>query len=132
MSAFLKLIGTAQNPCPEPYTKKYVDFSRNPRQVKPRDRLVLYAAGGRKRIFAIAEVMSGVYDAGSDYGGRWPHRVDIRYIVNMPASKGVHINEVSTSARDLLRSIGRQSYIRLSSEEYERAVAKLREVGDAE
>jgi len=132
MSAFLKLIGSADNPCPEPYEKSYVDFSRNPRQVNPGDHLVLYAAGGRKRVFALAEVLSGVYDAGSDYDGRWPYRVDVRYLVNVPASKGVHINEVSTPARDLLRSVGRQSYIRLSPEEYERAAVRLQKIAGTE
>jgi len=128
MSAFLKLIGSAENPCPEPYDKKFVDFSRNPRQVQPGDHLVLYAAGGRKRVFAIAEVTSGVYDAGSEYGRRWPYRVDIRYMVGpLLASEGVHINEVSTPERDLLRSVGRQSYIKLKPEEYERAAAKLQQ-----
>ncbi|MDQ3743941.1 MAG: EVE domain-containing protein [Acidobacteriota bacterium] len=128
MSAFLKLIGSAENPCPEFYEKSYVDFSRNPRQVQPGDHLVLYAAGGLKRVFAIAEVMSGVYDAGSDYDGRWPYRVDIRYIVGpVPASKGVHVNEVSTSERDLLRSVRRASYLKLSPEEYEQATAKLQQ-----
>jgi hypothetical protein len=52
--------------------------------------------------------------------------VDIRYLVNVPASAGVHIDEVSTSERDLLRSLMRASYIELSPEEYERAAAKLR------
>lgn len=127
MSAFLKLIGSAEHPCPEPYVKNYVDFSRNPRQVQPGDHLVLYAAGGRKRVFAIAEVMSGVYDAGSDYDGRWPYRVDIHYLMSVPVSEGVHINEVSTSERDLLRSVRRQSYLKLSPEEYERAAVRLRQ-----
>jgi hypothetical protein len=96
------------------------------------DHLVLYAAGGRKRISALAEVVSGVYDAGSDFDGRWPYRVDVRYLVNVPAREGVHINEVSTPARDLLRSVGRQSYIRLSPEEYQKAASKLQEVAGSE
>lgn len=128
MSAFLKLIGSTENPCPELYAKNYADFSRRPRQVKLGDHLVLYAAGGRKRVFAIAEVTSGVYAA--DYDGRWPYRMDIRYLVNMPASEGVHIDEVSTMERNLLRSVGRQSYLKLSPEEYNRAVAKLQDSSD--
>jgi hypothetical protein len=90
--------------------------------------MILYAVGGRKRVFAIAEVTSEVYNAGGnpDENGRWPYRVDIKYLVNMPASEGVHINEVSTPERDLLRSVGQQSYISLSSEEYEQATAKLK------
>lgn len=76
-------------------------------------------------MFAIAEVTSGVYAA--EDVERWPYRVDISYLVNLPPSAGVHIDEVSTPVRDLLRSLRRQSYLRLSSEEYERAVSKLRE-----
>ena len=126
MNAFLKVIGSAENPCPEPYDKEFVDFSRNPRQVQLGDHLVLYAAGGRKRVFAIAEVTSEVYDAGSEYGRRWPYRVDIRYLKKpVLAREGVHINEVSTPKRDLLLSLRRQSYIKLTPEEYRRASAKL-------
>jgi hypothetical protein len=131
MSTFLKLIGSAANPCPEPYTKNFVDFSRNPRRVRPGNHLVLYAAGGRKCVFALAEVVSSVYDAGTEYGGRWPYRVDVRYLVNLSPSDGVHIDEVSTPERDLLRSVGRQSYISLSPEEYSRAATRLRQAAES-
>jgi len=33
MGVFLKTIGSGKNPCPEPYTKPYADFSHYPRQV---------------------------------------------------------------------------------------------------
>lgn len=135
MSAYwLKMIGSTENPCPEPYTRGYADFSRRPRHVHTGDHMILYAVGGRRRVFAIAEVTSEVYNAGGnpDENGRWPYRVNIKYLVNMPASEGVHINEVSTPRRDLLRSVGRQSYISLSQEEYERAAAKLREASRAQ
>jgi hypothetical protein len=130
MSAFLKLIGDGVNPCPEPYSWSFVDFSRHPRQIQTGDHLVLYAAGGRKRVFALAEVTSGVYAA--DYDGRWPYRMDISYLVNLPPSVGVHIDEVSTPERDLIRSLMRQSYIRLSPEEYERASTRLRKAANAQ
>jgi hypothetical protein len=129
MSAFwLKMIGSTENPCPEPYTRSYADFSRRPRHIHSGDYMILYAVGGRKRVFAIAEVTSEVYNAGGnpDEKGRWPYRVNIKYLVNMPASEGVHINQVSTPERDLLRSVGRQSCISLSSEEYEQAATKLK------
>ena len=128
MSAFLKMIGSSENPCPEPYARSYADFARRPRQIHPGDHLVLYACGGRKRVFAVAEVTSEVYNASEDK--RWPYRVDISYLVNLPASVGVHINDVSTPERDLLRSVGRQSYFRLSPEEYERAATKLEEAAN--
>lgn len=60
MGVFLKTIGSGKNPCPEPYAKPYADFSHYPRQVKPDDRLVLYAAGACKYVFVIAEVASEV------------------------------------------------------------------------
>jgi hypothetical protein len=47
MGVFLKTIGSGRNPCPEPYTRPYADFSHYPRQVRPGDHLILYAAGGR-------------------------------------------------------------------------------------
>jgi hypothetical protein len=131
MSAFLKLIGDARNPCPEPYSWSFVDFSRRPRQIERGDHLVLYAAGGRQTVFAIAEVTSDVYAADYD-PRRWPHRMDISYSVNLPPALGVHINEVSTEKRNLLRSLMRQSYIRLTAEEYEQAATKLRRAANVQ
>lgn len=126
---WLKMIGSTENPCPEPYERSYADFSRRPSRIRAGDHMILYAVGGRKRVFAITEVTSDVYQASGnpDENGRWPYRVDINYVVNMPAYNGVHIDEVSTGVRDLRRSVGRQSYIELSPEEYERAAAKLQQ-----
>lgn len=130
MSPFLKLIGSAKNPCPEPYSHSFVDFSRRPLQIRKGDHLVLYAAGVRKRVFALAEVTSEVYEA--DLDGRWPHRMDISYVVNLPPSLGVHIDEISTEERDLVRSLKRQSYLRLTEEEYKRAALKLRRAANVQ
>ena len=58
---------------------------------------------------------------------RWPYRMDISYLMNLSPSAGVHIDEVITPERDLLSSLRRQSYLRLSPEEYERALSKLQE-----
>jgi alpha-D-ribose 1-methylphosphonate 5-phosphate C-P lyase len=91
--------------------------------VKPGDHLVLYAAGGRKCVFAIAEVTSEVKASEFD---DWPYRVDINYLVRLHPADGVPIDEVSID-RDLSRSIGQHTYIVLHSEEYERAQAKLEE-----
>ena len=123
MGVFLKTIGSARKPYPGAYTKPYVDFSHYPRQVKIGDHLVLYAAGGSKRVFAIAEVTSEVKASEFD---EWPYRVDINYLVRVHPADGVHIDEVSIN-RDLARSIGQHTYIVLSPEEYERAKAKLEE-----
>lgn len=128
MGVFLKTIGSGKNPCPEPYIKPYADFSHYPRQVKPGDHLVLYAAGGRKCVFAIAEVASEV--KASEFKD-WPYRVDINYLVRLHPANGVPIDEVSID-RDLARSIGQHTYIILRPEEYERAKAKLEDAADEE
>lgn len=125
MSAYwLKMIGTTESPCLESYTRNYADFARRPRRIHSGDWMVLYAVGGRKCVFAVVEVTSAVYDSRQK---RHPYRMDIRHIVNVPISSGVHIDRVSSPKRDLLRSIRRASYVELRSEEYERAATKLRE-----
>jgi len=125
MGYWLKMIGSGNAPYPTLYDKPWVDFSRSrwPRQVHPGDHLVLYASGGLKRVFAIAEVTSEVYE--QDEYQLWPYRVDVRYLINLHPSVGVHIDEVSTASRDLLRSLRRRSYLKLTPEEYKRAATKL-------
>ena len=118
------MIGTTENPCPESWTHGHVDFVRKPRRVRPGDHMVLYAVGGAKRVFAIAEVMSEPYASGEI---RWPFRVNVSYPVNLPVSSGVHIDQVSTPKRDLRRSIRRASYIELHPEEYQRAATRLQQ-----
>jgi hypothetical protein len=86
--------------------------------------MVLYAVGGSKSVFALVEVTSEVYER-SEWP-QWPHSMDVRYLVNLPVSQGVHINEISTPKRDLLRAVrAGRSYLRLTPDEYERAVSKL-------
>jgi hypothetical protein len=87
--------------------------------------LVLYAVGGRKRVFALAQVTSEVYESRED---RWPYRVNVSYTVNLAPSSGVPIHEINTPERDLLKSIARRSYIKLMPEEYELVETKLRSV----
>ncbi len=125
MGVFLKVIGSGLNPCPEPYEKPYADFSpsRRPRQIHEGDYLILYAAGGRKRVFANARVTSEL--KASDYP-EWPYRLDIEYLVNVNPRDGVPIDKVSID-RDLGKLVRRQSYIRLTMEEYNRAAALLEE-----
>jgi hypothetical protein len=123
---WLKMIGTTERPCPDPYTLDYADFSRMPRQILPGDHMVLYAVGGIKRVFALAEVTSGVRHSGVE---RWPYRLSIKYLVNLAPHSGVHLDEISTPDRDLLRAIRRRSYIKLQPEEYARAETKLVEAG---
>jgi uncharacterized protein (DUF433 family) len=126
MGFFLKLIGSTDAPWQGLYEEDYVDFPQPPRQVGPGDYLVLYAVGGLKRVFAVAEVKSKVYEAPARNTARWPYRVKISYLVNMPASEGVPLEEVRTLKRDLTRSINQHSYMKLSPEEYQQALTKLR------
>jgi hypothetical protein len=86
--------------------------------------MILYAVGGAKSVFAIAQVTSEPYASGEK---RWPFRVNVTYPVNLPVSSGVHIDQVSTPKRNLRRSVRRASYIELHPEEYERAATRLQQ-----
>lgn len=125
---WLKPIGTVEHPCPDvPYDDRgYVEFrGKKPRQIHIGDRMVLYAVGGRKCVFALVEVTSEVEDSGQE---EWQYQVTIRKIVNLRPSCGVSIDRVSTDERNLLRAIRAQhSYIKLSPKEYEQAETELRQ-----
>jgi uncharacterized protein (DUF433 family) len=125
MSVFLKVIGSANDPWVGFYDKKYVDFSRRPNEIQPDDFLILYAAGGLKRVFAVAQVKGPVYQAEIDVHPRWPYRMDIEYLVNVPATEGVHIYELM-AGRNLINVIKANSYFKLRAEEYEQALDKLK------
>jgi hypothetical protein len=123
MGAFwLKMIGTATQPCPEPYALPYADFTRNPRRMRPRDRLVLYAVGGRKRVFALATVTSAERPSGVE---RWPFRVDIEYELNVLASDGIRIETVKLEHLMPAIRFG-TSHLSLTEDEFDYAAAKLR------
>ena len=92
--SWLKMIYSSQPPCPEYYTRSYVHFRKcKPRSIHLGDLMVLYACGGSKRLFALAEVTSEVYENGET---DWPYQVEIKYIVNLPISSGVPIKRVNT------------------------------------
>jgi hypothetical protein len=123
MGYFLKSIGTTTNPCPQDYAVEYVDFpvKRRPSSIHEDDYLILYAVGGLQRIFVHARVISGITT--SDYP-EWPYRLRIEYLDRMFPANGVPIDEVNIN-RDLKKSLRQHSYIRLTSEEFERAVSLL-------
>ena len=123
---WLKLIGTSKEPYQGRYERPYVDFSKSkrPRAIGPGDQIVLYATGGSKRLFALAEVTSEVYE-NNEYE-EYPYRVNISYEVNLPVSAGIHIDDISTPRRNLPAAI-QGSYLRLKPEEFELAESKLRE-----
>jgi hypothetical protein len=131
---WLKLIGSSRNGCPENYKKPYADFSKSkrPRHIHPGDYLVLYAAGGSKRLFAIAEVMSEVYDITTETSDNkdretYPYRVDIKYVDRTPVYDGVHIDEITTPRRPNLPKAVQGSYLELKPEEFNLAEVKLHE-----
>jgi EVE domain len=127
MAYWLKMIGMIESPAHGRYKWNFVDFAKNrrPRRVHPGDHVVLYAVGGSKRVFALAEVTSEVYEGGHE--ARFPYRVNVSYLINLDVFDGVHIDEISTGERDLVKSLMRASVIELRPEEYERAARKLRE-----
>lgn len=128
--SWLKMIGTTKKPCADAWTHCHVHFRKaKPGNIEPGDHLVLYAVGRGKRVFAVAEVTSGVYDNGQS---EWRYQMDVRYIVNLPVESGVSIERISGPERDLVGPIQRgSSYIELHPDEYERAVTLLREAANS-
>lgn len=86
--------------------------------------MVLYAVGPVMRVFALSQVKGDVYPSGNE---RWPYRMNVVYRVNLSASDGIPIEQVSTPDRDLRRSVRQRSYIRLRASEFARAETMLRE-----
>jgi hypothetical protein len=125
----MKMIGLTERPLTDCYTLPHADFTRRPRRIRPGDLMVLYAVGGSKRVFALAEVTSEIYDSGLE---RFPYRLDIRYLLNLRVASGVSIEQVSTPERELLRAIRQQaSYFQLRPEEYDRAATLLRKASES-
>ena len=120
---WLKLIGTSERPLQTSYARPHVDSRKRPRRIRPGDFMFLYAVGGSKRVFALAQVSSEVYESDD---ADWPYRMNISYLFNLPVSSGVHIEEISAE-RNLVRSIRQASYIELSPGESALATSKLHE-----
>ena len=134
MRTWLKLIGSVKEPITGyPYYGKYdtgiVGFRKNRKpSVRLGDSLFLYAPGGSKRIFALAEVTSdpeydAAYDPQEEGSTFWI--VKVRYVISLAVESGIHIDEITTHRRNLLKSIQRQSHIELLPEESELAYSKL-------
>jgi hypothetical protein len=124
--AWLKMIGVSKKPSLSEWKDERVHFRKGDMDsihVKPGDKVVLYACGGAKRIFAVAEVTSKVQRSGRD---DWPYMVEVKYSVNLRVMCGVPLAALGEpDGRDLLNSIKGSSYISLSDKEYARAVACL-------
>ena len=132
MKTWLKLIGSAKSPITE-WKEEYVGFrKKNKPSIEVGDRLFLYAPGGSRRIFALAEAAGNPEqdpkwnpkEEGSCY---W--RLAVRYIddLNLPVASGILIDEVTSHHRKLAKSIGQASHIELYPEESESAYRALHE-----
>src|SRR5262245_40668505 len=118
--SWLKMIGTADSPCPDTWTDHHVHFRKDkPCGIRRGDHMVLYAVGRKKQVFALAEVTGEAYENGQP---EWCYQMDVRYIINLPVTYGVSIDQISTTQRDLVGPIQwGSSYIELLPEEYVRA-----------
>ncbi len=135
MTSWLKSIGSAQKPITAPpfngnYTEEYVGFRKaNKPSIEAGDHLLLYAPGGSRHIFALVEAVGNPernpnYNPNEEGSCRW--RLAVRYQENRPVASGISIGEVA-SHRNLTRSIGQKSHIKLSLEESESACRMLHE-----
>ena len=131
MNTWLKLIGSGQNPIKD-WKENYVGFRKKTTPgIRMGDRLVLYAPGDSKHnIFALAEATGDPerkidYDPKKEGSCYW--KLSVRYSINLSVDSGVHIGEISTGQRNLMRSIRQQSHIKLFPEEYRLASSKLQE-----
>ena len=136
MATWLKLIGSAQKPISDPpfhgtYTDENVGFRRPGKpKIRTGDHLFLYAPGGSRRIFALAEALGDPepdrkYNPREEGSCRWKLRV--HYIRNVPVASGILIDEIISARRDLTRSIRQAGHIKLRPEETELAYRKLEE-----
>jgi hypothetical protein len=94
------------------------------------DHLLLYAPGGSRSIFALAEAVSDPehydeYKPQEEGSCRW--KINIRYLINLHVSDGIDLDDINTGRRDLMVSIQRQSHIRLFPEEYQIAFSRLQQ-----
>ena len=120
---WLKLIGSAEKPCPEEYQCSHADLARRPRRIQEGDEMIFYAAGGSKRVFAQVRVASRYYERDDD---RWPYRINVECLIRLPVSCGADIEKIDATGR-LRRAIPRATYFELSEEEYDRAIVALQE-----
>lgn len=136
MNNWLKLIGSFDKPITGPpyngiWDKDYVGFRKTLKPgIRKGDHLFLYAPGGSRRIFALAEAMSDPehdinYNPKEEGSCRW--KLHVWYLINLPVDSGILIDEVSSGHRNLAHSVRQQSHIKLTIEEYKLAYSKLQE-----
>jgi hypothetical protein len=127
VTAWLKALGHAGGPLPARWLEdgslrslRRTGFPRRPR-IAPGDRLVYYASVW-KRVFAIVEAVEE--PARIDHP-RWPWTVAVEpLLVIADLEVAPPVEAIGVSAR----SMGQQSHIRLTAEQYARAVEALASV----
>jgi hypothetical protein len=129
MATWLKLIGSAKRPIQGEYREEHVGFRRKGKpRIRDGDQLFLYAPGGSKRIFALAQAVGEPahdtkFNPKEEGSCRWKLRV--RYRINLSVAHGIPIDDIVSSQRDLTKSIRQASHIRLFPEESRLAHTRL-------
>jgi hypothetical protein len=134
MAGWLKLIGSRNAPITEApfhgaYTKEHVGFRKaNKPGIRAGDHLFLYAPGGSRRIFALAEAISDPerdpnYDPDQEGSCQWT--VPVHYLINLPVASGILIDDIISSQRGLTQSLRQASHIKLLPEESDTAQRML-------
>jgi hypothetical protein len=138
MRTWLKVIGSGKDPITgHPFYGNYnissVGFRKPTKPgIRMGDHLFLYAAGGSKRIFAMAEATGDPwYDNNRAPQDDCPWKLSVRYLMHCRVEAGIHIDEIGTDQRDLMLALRQASHIALSPEESRLAYSKLREKTDA-
>jgi hypothetical protein len=119
---WLKALGHAGGPLPEAWLEagrltslRRTGFPRRPR-IQAGDRLVYYASVWR-RVFALVEVVEP--PAETRPGTRWPWTVEVEPLVVIPRlDVAPRVEALGIAAR----SMSQQSHIRITQEQYARAV----------
>ena len=128
---WLKALGHAKWSLPDAWLEedgarrlRRTAFPRRPR-MDAGDRLVYYAAGW-KSVIAVVEVVAPPTDA-EPLWSRWPWSVEVEPLLAVPlVSNAPPIEALGIAPR----SMSQQSHIRLTPEQYARAVEALASVAD--
>jgi hypothetical protein len=127
VTSWLKALGHAAGPLPARWLEdgslrslRRTGFPRRPRTA-PGDRLVYYASVWR-RVFAVVEVVAEPEQVEHP---RWPWIVRVEPLLVIPdLDAAPPVQAIGVAAR----SMSQQSHIRLTAEQYERAVEALASV----
>jgi hypothetical protein len=136
MKTWLKLIGSQEKPITGApwhgsYTDELIGFRKaNKPSIQAGDHLFLYAPGGSRRIFALAEAVG---DPESDPNhkpnehGSCQWRLSVRYLTNLPVASGILLDDIVCGERDLRLSVRQASHVELRADESQLADRKLQE-----